>query len=135
MQDYENSRTDDNPREPNNISGTALPTQPGPGSGKNAWRMFAVELGNANVALRQIVIEQNVTIARQLVEITQLRRQVAVRKPRGGKLPVDDHRVKRIEVALLSGAPTREIGQRYKVSAMTVSRIRKRMHSRKIELE
>lgn len=110
-----------------------LPPASGPGSGKEAWRAIALDYMGWNEGLGRLIDEQSATIAELKAEIELLRRQIATRKPKGGKPAVDDETVQRIEVALLAGASTRQIAQRYKVSAMTVSRIHKRMDSRKVD--
>lgn len=110
-----------------------VPPASGPGSGKDAWRALAQRMLDSNDSLSAVIAEQKATIAELNAEVDLLRRQIATRKPKGGKPAVDDETVQRIEVALLAGASTRQIAQRYKVSAMTVSRIKKRMDSRKAD--
>lgn len=123
----------DDPGKQKTSSGRTYPPASGPGSGKDAWRAFAVDVVEFNLGLGQIIDEQSATIAELKAEIELLRRLIATRKPKGGRKPTDDDTVQRIEVALIAGASTRSIAQRYKVSAMTVSRIHKRMDSRKVD--
>lgn len=107
-----------------------IPPTSGPGSGKEAWRAVALDFMDANEGLGRIIDEQRDTIAALNAEVDMLRAQIASRKPKGGRPAVDDETVQKIEVALLAGASTRQIAQRYKVSPMTVSRVKKRMGSR-----
>jgi DNA-binding NarL/FixJ family response regulator len=115
--------------------GEAYPPASGPGSGKDAWRDFAVEIVESNIELVKTVDELNATIGELRMHINLLQQQLASRKPRGGRLPIDDERVKRIEAALASGTTMRQIAQRYKVSAMTVSRIKRRIKSKSADFK
>ncbi len=73
-------------------------------------------------------------IADLKAEIALLRRQIATRKPAGGREPITDEKVARIETALRTGETTRSIARGFKVSPMTVSRVGKRMRERKTAL-
>ncbi len=83
-----------------------------------------------NGKLAEGLDEQRELIADLKGELALLRQQIASRKPKGGRPAIDDKLVQAIEVALIAGASTRQIAQRYKVSPMTVSRVKKRMNSR-----
>jgi DNA-binding NarL/FixJ family response regulator len=111
-------------------SDLAVPPPRGRGSGKEAWRELCAELVDKNASLVAVIKDQSVAIAEMKAEIALLRQQIAARKPKGGRAAIDDTTVQRIEIALTSGASTRQIAQRYKVSPMTVSRVKKRMDSR-----
>jgi hypothetical protein len=66
-------------------------------------------------------------------EVRLLREQVATRKPKGGRERLDDETVNGIERALEAKLSTRDIGWRFKLRPMTVSRVRKRMVARQVE--
>lgn len=110
-----------------------LPPAIGPGSGKEAWRALALRAIESNASMAEVAREQGQTIAALNAEIEDLRQQIASRKPKGGRPPLNDDTIRKIEVALIAGASTRQIAQRYKVSAMTVSRIKKRVDSRQVD--
>ncbi len=106
------------------------PPSHGPGSGKDAWRDFALHALDANTGLAATIREQAEVIADMKAEIALLRRQIATRKPAGGREPITDEKVARIETALRTGETTRSIAKGLKVSPMTVSRVGKRMRER-----
>ena len=111
-------------------TGRKPPPSHGPGSGKEAWRDFALEALVCNEGLAATLRLQVETIADMRGEIALLRRQIASRKPAGGREPISDEKVARIENALRSGESTRSVARGFRVSAMTVSRVGKRMRER-----
>jgi hypothetical protein len=112
---------------------TKIPPATGPGSGKEAWKALALDMLDANEGLSAVIKGQRETIRDLEAEIRLLRNQVATRKPKGGRERLDDETVNGIECALDAGQSTRAIGARFKVSPMTVSRVRKRMVARQAE--
>lgn len=108
-----------------------LPPSRGPGSGKDAWVRQALELLDANSGLSRVIDDQSELIRDLKAEIELLRRQVAERKPKGGRAALDDRTVTRIEEALEhKGATCRSIARAFGVSAMSVSRIKSRVRAR-----
>ena len=107
-----------------------LPPAVGPGSGKEAWRALALKMLDANDNLSAIIKEQTAALRDARAELELLRRQIATRRPPGGREPLADEKVARIENAIRTGESTRSIATGFKVSAMTVSRIGKRMRTR-----
>jgi len=102
----------------------------GPGSGKVAWQQYAVELAQSNHSLGNLIDQQSAVIKELQGEIELLRQQIDRRKPPGSRERTPDDKVARIESEIRKGQSTREIARRFHVSAMTVSRIGKRMRQR-----
>ena len=107
-----------------------LPPATGPGSGKAAWQAVVLRILDANKGLSVLGREQIVTISELRAEIELLRRRIAARRPVGGRSPLPDEKVARIEAALRARETTRSIARRFHVSAMTVCRVGKRMRQR-----
>jgi Trp operon repressor len=110
--------------------GLAMPPTRGPGSGKSAWVAFAVEQAANAEALWTIIDEQSATIRELQAEVELLRGQIAQRKPKGGRPRIDDETAARIEADLAAGYSQRQVAARCNVSAMTVSRIARRVAAR-----
>lgn len=102
----------------------------GPGSGKLAWQKFALSIWDANDGLSRAIDEQSAVIKELQGEIALLRQQTDRRKPPGSRKRTPDDKVAPIEREIRDGLSTREIARRFHVSAMTVSRIGKRMRQR-----
>ena len=109
---------------------TKWPPSRGPGSGKDARMALAVRLQDKNEGLALLINEQAALIQEQAAEVALLKRQVAERKPKGGRQPMPDGTVDSIEAALATGASVRSVAKRHGVSAMSVSRVRKRVKDR-----
>lgn len=107
-----------------------VPPASGPGSGKEAWRALALRAIEANEGLMLTVQEQAAALRELKAEVALLRRQIASRRPPGGRDPLPDVKVARIENAIRAGESTRSIARGFKVSAMTVSRVARRMRER-----
>ena len=107
-----------------------FPPSRGPGSGKAAWVAEAMSLQAANESLAEVIEGQAGLIRELQAEVELLRRQIAERKPRGGRARVDDDRVSRIERALEQGGRVRHVAKAFGVSPMTVSRIAARKRAR-----
>lgn len=105
------------------------PPSRGPGSGKDAWVQFAENMAETNGTLWDVVDRQSRLIAKLQGEVELLRRQVAERKP-PGRARTPDAVVARIERDLAAGLSQRETGRRHGVSAMTVSRVARRVAER-----
>ncbi len=84
----------------------------------------------ANETLVRLIEDQTDVIHELEAEIKLLRAQIAARKPKGGRERLPDEVVQRIEEALEAGRSTRAIGKQFRVSAMSVSRVRKRVLAR-----
>jgi len=110
------------------------PPEHGPGSGKEAWIAFARHAINVNAETWEIIHDQSAVIAELRAEIQLLREQIAARKPRGGRSRIGDDKRAAIEQALTEGRSTRAIGKQLGVSAMTVSRVRKRVEERQLKI-
>jgi hypothetical protein len=104
----------------------------GPSSGKAAWVEYALAIAGANHGLRRLIDEQSAAIRTLKGEVELLKRQIAERRPKGGRLPLREDKVARIEEEIERGGTDRGIAGRYKVSHMTVFRIRKRMQQRRL---
>src|SRR5215210_1783331 len=107
-----------------------IPPAQGAGSGKAAWIEVARKALEANDSLSGIVKEQRAVIGDLRAEVKLLRDQIASRKPKGGRDPLPDDVIEKIERAFAAGHSTRQIGKAYGVSAMTASRVRKRLAER-----
>lgn len=108
----------------------SFPPESGPGSSKAEWRKFAFELVELITNINAVLDARNNEVAYLTGEIELLRKQVAERKPKGAREAVPADKVRRIEAALQRGESTRFIAQQFNVSAMTASRIRRRMKQR-----
>lgn len=108
-----------------------MPRSSGPGSGKEAWRHYALYLMDANESLAAVIAEQSATIATLKAEIELLRGQVATRQPPGAHPRLSDDKTARIESALARGESTRTLARQFHVSHTTVARIGKRAERRK----
>ncbi len=111
----------------------AWPRAQGRGSGKTVWQETAKDLHSANESLSAVIEGQKATIRDLEAEVALLRQQIAKRKPKGGRQRVPDDVVNEIERALEAGQSTRRIADRFRVSAMTVSRVRKRVEARQVQ--
>ena len=111
-----------------------MPPSRGPGSGKDAWKAFAIERADTCRTLFGLIDRQSQVIRELQVEAQLLRDQIATRKPKGGKPKLEDRRVAEIERDLAAGYSTRQIASRCAVSAMTVSRIAARAKLRLAEM-
>ena len=107
-----------------------VPPRHGPGSGKEAWIQFAKEMMISHQAWQELCKAQSETIADLQAEVRLLRDQVAKRKPKGARPALQDDRVAEIERDLAAGYSMRTVAARNAVSAMTVSRIAKRIRDR-----
>ena len=107
-----------------------MPPWSGPGSGKAAWKEWALHLAEANNGLSDVIKSQSATIAYLNGEVALLRQEAAARKPTGSRKRLSDDKVARIEAEIAEGMSARHIASRFGVSAMTVSRIARRMRSR-----
>ena len=108
----------------------AMPPRRGPGSGKEAWIAFAEAEAENGVKLWGMINRQSEVIRELQAEIELLRRQVAKRKPKGGRPRIKDRITAQIEMELASGLSQRQIAARNGVSAMTVCRIAQRVTQR-----
>jgi hypothetical protein len=108
-----------------------FPPARGPNSGRANWIALADRLIDANDSMARVVEAQAESIRELEAEVKLLRDRIAARKPKGGRDRTPDETVAKIERALEAKQSTRRIGETYKVSAMTVSRIRKQMKARK----
>jgi hypothetical protein len=106
------------------------PPSRGPGSGKEAWVRYALELSDANAGWMETVEQQSAVIRELKAEIELLHRQVASRKPKGGRPRVREAVVEQIEADIAAGKTDRPIAVAYGVSHVTVFRIRRRMQAR-----
>lgn len=77
-----------------------------------------------------MIERQREAIRERDAEIELLRRQIATRKPKGGRPPVREPVVEQIERDLAAGRKDRAIAVAYGVSHVTVYRIRRRMQAR-----
>jgi hypothetical protein len=102
----------------------------GSGSGREAWIGHARRAADANAGLVQIIEEQAREIAYLRGEVALLKRRVAERKPKGGRPPLAEELVARLEAEVERGGSDRTIASRYGVSHMAVHRLRVRMRQR-----
>ena len=112
------------------VTTTSAPPSQGAGSGKAAWVAYAIERAETCATLWGIVDDQTATIKELRAEIELLRKQIATRKPKGGRPPTPDAKVNQIEAELSAGHSKRSIAARHRVSPMTVVRVAKRMEER-----
>lgn len=106
------------------------PPARGPGSGKEAWIEYACRRDDTCDLLFDIVDQQSAAIRELQGEVALLRRQIAERKPKGGKARLDDATTARIERDLAAGLSQRKTARKHGVSAMTVSRVARRVAAR-----
>lgn len=109
---------------------TPQPPWRGPGSGKDAWIAYARDQAENGVKLWVMIDEQSAVIRELQGEVELLRRQIAERKPKGGRPKTDDKTTARIEAALAGGMSQRKVAKLCGVSAMTVSRVAQRVAER-----
>jgi DNA invertase Pin-like site-specific DNA recombinase len=110
----------------------ARPPSRGRGSGMTAWVEYGLTLSEANQGLRRVIEEQSAAIRALRGEVELLKRQVAERRPKGGRAPLPEETVARIEDEIAQGGSDRGIAARYRVSHMTVYRVRRRMWQRQL---
>ena len=113
---------------------TAPPSQ-GPGSGKAAWVAYARERAEACATLWEVIDNQSGTIRELQAEIELLRSQIETRKPKGGRPRLHDEKVARIEADLAAGYSRRQVAGRCGVSAMTVTRVARRVAEREAQAD
>jgi hypothetical protein len=106
------------------------PRSQGPRSGKAAWVTYALAVADANQTLRELIEEQSAAIRALKGEVALLKRQIAARRPKGGRAPLPEEKTGRIEEEIARGGTDRGIAARYHVSHMSVFRIRQRMRQR-----
>ena len=124
------------PAEEAGLEKITAPRMTGPGSGKAAWVAFAREVLDANIGLSDLIDRQSATIRELKAEVALLKRQIASRKPKGGRPPLDGAKAAAIEADLRSGAwSKRGIAARHHVSPTTVKRIADRMDQRRRQAE
>lgn len=124
------------PAEETGLEKITAPRMTGPGSGKAAWIAFAHRAVDANAGLSDLIDQQFAAIRELKAEVALLKRQIASRKPKGGRPPLDEAKVAAIETDLRSGAwSKRRIASRHHVSATTVQRIEDRMDQRSRQAE
>ena len=124
------------PAEETDFEKITAPRLTGPGSGKAAWVAFAHEALGANAGLSDLIDRQSATIRELKAEVALLKRQIATRKPKGGRPPLDEAKAAAIEADLRSGAwSKRRIAARHHVSPTTVQRIEDRMDQRSRQAE
>jgi hypothetical protein len=122
------------PAEETGLEKITAPRMTGPGSGKAAWVAFAHRAIDANAGLSDLIDRQSATIRELKAEVALLKRQIANRKPKGGRPPLDAAKAAAIEADLRSGAwSKRGIAARHHVSATTVQRIADRMDQRRMQ--
>ena len=109
-----------------------VPPRHGPGSGKDAWIAFAREMVHDNGSLRKFLDEQSGVIRSLRGEVALLKKRIAARKPQGGRPPLAEDLVARLEAELGHGGSDRAIAARYGVSHMTVHRLRVRRRQRQL---
>jgi len=109
----------------------SFPPDHGPGSSKAEWRAFAYEVLELVSEVNGALDHQAKEIAYLKGEIALLQKRIAERKPKGARESLPAETVRRIEAALVRGESTRFIASQFGVSAMTASRIKKRMEARK----
>ena len=110
------------------------PRLQGPGSGKAAWIAFAHQAIDANAGLSDLIDQQAAAIRELKAEVALLKKQIATRKPKGGRPPLDQAKVAAIEADLRSGSfSKRGVAARHRVSATTIKRIADRMDQRRAQ--
>ena len=107
-----------------------MPPSSGPGSGKTAWKAWALHLRDANHGLCDVIDRQTATINELKGEVALLRQEAADRKPDGSRERIPEEKRLRIEAEVSRGMSTRHVASVFGVSAMTVSRIAKRAKDR-----
>lgn len=94
-----------------------VPPATGPGSGKEAWRALDLWAIEANAGLSATIKEQAEALRDVRAEVEPLRRQIAIRRPPGGREPLADDKVDRIEATIRTGESTRSIASGFKVGS------------------
>ena len=92
------------------------------GSAGAAWLAFALNCARANVKLVADLQAQSAAIRVLRGEVALLRKRIAERRPKGGRAPLADSLVERIEAEIKRGGSDRGIAASYGVSHMTVDR-------------
>lgn len=120
------------PLESTRLNTIKPPRLQGPGSGKDAWIAFARDVMEANVGLSDLIDQQSAAIRELKAEVALLKKQIARRKPKGGRPPLDEAKVAAIEADLRSGSLSkRKIAARHRVSTTTITRVADRMDQRR----
>lgn len=109
------------------------PAESGKGSTRDAWRRYCTTLSIATRELAACIDMQVQAIAERDAEIAYLKARIRLERPKGSKSPLAQTVVDRIEHAVRTGGSTREVGRQFRVSAMTVHRIKTRMEQRERE--
>lgn len=104
----------------------------GPGSGTDAWVAFGLDAARANHRLGRLIDQQSAAIRALKGEVRLLKEQIAERRPKGARVPLREELAARIEDEIAHGGTDRGIAARYKVSHMSVYRIRKRRRQREL---
>ena len=81
----------------------ARPSLNGSGSGKANWIAYADRHEEANVSLGDLINEQAEVIKDRDAEIARLQKQIATRKPKGGRPRTSQATIDRIEHSLRQG--------------------------------
>src|SRR4051794_13494194 len=102
----------------------------GKGASREAWIIYASKVAVANHRLMEMIGDQSTVIRQLQAEVMLLKAQIAKRRPPGGRQPLAEAKVARLEQEIAAGGADRALAQRYHVSHMTVHRIRKRMAAR-----
>ena len=108
------------------------PRSHGPGSGKATWVAYALAVADANHTLRELIEGQSAAIRALKGEVELLKRQITARRPKGGRAPLPEATVARVEEEIARGGTDRGIAARYGLSHMSVYRIRNRMRQRRL---
>ena len=103
------------------------PPATGPGSGKDAWISYALYCEEANFNLQDIIERQREVIAVLNANVSAHERDAAARKPPGSRQRLPHGTMVKIMNAIREGQSTRSVATACGVSAMTVSRIGRRM--------
>lgn len=92
-------------------------------------------MAESNRTLWEIADRQSQVIRELRVEIELNREQIAKRKPTGGRPPLSEDKVARIEADLAAGLSRREAARRNRVSPTTVIRVEQRGAERVVRAE
>ena len=103
------------------------PASSGHGSSRTAWIAYAEAVAVANAGLTAVIKRQRRVISFLNASISELEIEKEQRKPKGSRERLPSEKVSRIMHAIQDGGSTRFIASQFGVSAMTVSRISKRM--------
>jgi len=105
---------------------TPPPPLRGPGSGRDEWVRFAIEMVQTNRRLFELLDEQSAAIRALEAELEAMK---AARRPKGGRPPLAPALVQRVEAEIERGLSDRQAAQRFGISHMSVARIRRRMRT------